>query len=131
MLIATNSNLITLAGNTTASGFVELILNARGRKTVSEIKGLRQFSPPYRLGFGASVSQRQFGEITVISVSEVDATGARIIAAGETESFFGPDLTINKISVTSNVAVVTSNVTVLVKVNPFAGHTTLVPLESV
>jgi hypothetical protein len=101
------NDLITLAGDTTASGFVELILNALGRNTVSEIKGLRQFSPPYRLGFGASVSQRQFGEITVISVSEVDETGARVIAAGETESFFGPDLTINKISVTSNVAVVT------------------------
>lgn len=102
-------DLVTLAGNTTASGFVELNLNATSQKSASEIKGLRQFNPPYRFGFGASVSQRQFGEITIISVSEVDETGARVIAAGETESFFGPDLTINRISVTSNVAVVTFN----------------------
>lgn len=97
---------IVLAGTTQASGFMEVCLSAMAKATVTEIRGLQTFSAPYRLGYGASVSQRQFGEITILSVSEVDANGNRVIAAGETEGFFGPDLPITKISVTSNVALV-------------------------
>lgn len=100
------SDAIVLGGNTTASGFVEVCLNAMAAASFTEVKGLNAFAPPYRVGYGASVSQRQYGELAIVSISEVDSNGNRVIAPGETEGFFGPNLTISKISITSNVAVI-------------------------
>lgn len=98
---------IGLAGDTQGASFAELSLSAFAVKTVSEIKGLRAFVPPYRLGYGASLSQRSNGEMTIISVAAVDETGARIINAGEAETFFGPSLSVKKIVVISNIAYIT------------------------
>ena len=97
---------VTLAGDTQGSSFMEICLSAFAKATASEIRGLRTFAAPYRLGFGASMSQRAYGEAVIISVAAVDETGNRITAPGETESFFGPRLTVKKIIVSSNVATV-------------------------
>ena len=97
---------VTLAGDTQGASFMEICLSAFAAATSSEVRGLRTFAAPYRLGFGASMSQRAYGEAVIISVAAVDETGNRITAPGETESFFGPSLTVKKIIVTSNVATV-------------------------
>ena len=100
------NDVVTLAGDTQGSSFMEICLSAFAKATASEVRGLQTFAAPYRLGFGASMSQRAYGEAVIISVAAVDETGNRITAPGETESFFGPSLTVKKIIVTSNVATV-------------------------
>lgn len=97
---------VTLSGDTQGASFMEICMDAFSKATSTEIKGYKTFRPPYRLGYGGSVSQRGYGEMTIVSVAAVDESGNRIIASGETESFFGPSLTVKKIIVTSNVATV-------------------------
>ena len=103
------NDLVTLDGNTQGSSFVRLSMGTDNVSTVSQIKGLKQFSAPFRIGYGHSISQRIQGELSIVRIAAVDADGVQIQAPGETTDIFSPSKSVAKVQVVSNVVYISFN----------------------
>lgn len=93
-----------VAGDTQGSGHLCLSPNPLTTAIRSMLVGKLSVLPPYRVGYGATLSPRLVGDMSVIGCYAVDANGAIERVPGETTDGLGPALTVDQFTVASNIA---------------------------